>query len=114
MAERARDVDIKDQPGFRSIAIICFVVLYVPILILMIFSFNTRFDSSRIGRASASAGTAARPQRGLPQRRQEHADHLGHRDDRFDHRRHHGGDRHDPREAVARPRPPPSWSSTCR
>ncbi|QKD02132.1 ABC transporter permease [Mesorhizobium loti] len=36
-----RNVDIKDQPGFRTIAIICVAVLYVPILILMIFSFNT-------------------------------------------------------------------------
>ena len=36
-----RGVDIKDQPGFRSIAILCLCVLYVPILILMIFSFNT-------------------------------------------------------------------------
>jgi spermidine/putrescine transport system permease protein len=36
-----RTVDIKDQPGFRAIAIICVAVLYVPILILMIFSLNT-------------------------------------------------------------------------
>ncbi len=36
-----RTVDIKDQPGFRAIAIICVGVLYVPILILMVFSFNT-------------------------------------------------------------------------
>jgi len=36
-----RTVDIKDQPGFRTIAIICVGVLYVPILILMVFSFNT-------------------------------------------------------------------------
>ena len=36
-----RNVDIKDQPGFRTIAIICVAVLYVPILILMVFSFNT-------------------------------------------------------------------------
>ena len=40
MAE-PRFMDIKDQPGFRSIAIICLVVLYVPVLILMIFSFNS-------------------------------------------------------------------------
>ncbi|MER8724140.1 ABC transporter permease [Mesorhizobium sp. M0195] len=36
-----RSTDIKDQPGFRSIAIICLCVLYAPILILMIFSLNT-------------------------------------------------------------------------
>jgi len=40
MAE-SRFMDIKDQPGFRSIAIICLVVLYVPVLILMIFSLNS-------------------------------------------------------------------------
>ncbi|WP_192246618.1 ABC transporter permease [Mesorhizobium silamurunense] len=36
-----RTMDIKDQPGFRSIAIICLCVLYVPVLILMIFSLNS-------------------------------------------------------------------------
>ena len=40
MAE-PRIMDIKDQPGFRSIAIICLLVLYVPVLILMIFSLNS-------------------------------------------------------------------------
>ncbi|AZO37083.1 ABC transporter permease subunit [Mesorhizobium sp. M2A.F.Ca.ET.037.01.1.1] len=40
MAE-PRVMDIKDQPGFRSIAIICLLVLYVPVLILMIFSLNS-------------------------------------------------------------------------
>lgn len=33
--------DIKDQTGFRTIAIICLVLLYSPILILMIFSLNS-------------------------------------------------------------------------
>ena len=40
MAE-PRIMDIKDQPGFRSVAVICLLVLYVPVLILMIFSFNS-------------------------------------------------------------------------
>ncbi|MBZ9732871.1 MULTISPECIES: ABC transporter permease [unclassified Mesorhizobium] len=40
MAE-PRVMDIKDQPGFRSIAIICLLVLYIPVLILMIFSLNS-------------------------------------------------------------------------
>ena len=40
MAE-PRIMDIKDQPGFRTIAIICVLVLYVPVLILMIFSLNS-------------------------------------------------------------------------
>ncbi|SFO11255.1 spermidine/putrescine transport system permease protein [Mesorhizobium sp. NFR06] len=37
----ARTMDIKDQPGFRTIAVICLLVLYVPVLILMIFSLNS-------------------------------------------------------------------------
>jgi spermidine/putrescine transport system permease protein len=40
MAE-TRVMDIKDQPGFRSIAVICLLVLYIPVLILMIFSLNS-------------------------------------------------------------------------
>jgi spermidine/putrescine transport system permease protein len=32
--------DLKDQPGFGAMAAICLVVLYLPILILMIFSLN--------------------------------------------------------------------------
>jgi spermidine/putrescine transport system permease protein len=40
MAE-PRIMDIKDQPGFRSVAVICLLVLYVPVLILMIFSLNS-------------------------------------------------------------------------
>jgi spermidine/putrescine transport system permease protein len=41
MAERAAPLDIKEQRGFRSIAIICLLVLYAPIIILMIFSLNS-------------------------------------------------------------------------
>jgi spermidine/putrescine transport system permease protein len=41
MAELAAPIDIKEQRGFRSIAIICLLVLYAPILILMIFSLNS-------------------------------------------------------------------------
>lgn len=40
MAE-PRIMDIKDQPGFRTVAIICLLVLYIPVLILMIFSLNS-------------------------------------------------------------------------
>lgn len=39
MAE-PHNVDIKDQPGFRSIAIVCLLVLYLPVLVLMVFSLN--------------------------------------------------------------------------
>jgi spermidine/putrescine transport system permease protein len=41
MAERAVPLDIREQRGFRSVAVICLLVLYAPILILMIFSLNT-------------------------------------------------------------------------
>lgn len=40
-AKPARHRDIKDQPGFGLIAVICVALLYAPILILMIFSFNS-------------------------------------------------------------------------
>ncbi|RAZ91875.1 spermidine/putrescine ABC transporter permease PotC [Mesorhizobium hawassense] len=40
MAE-PRMMDIKDQPGFRTVAVICLLVLYIPVLILMIFSLNS-------------------------------------------------------------------------
>src|SRR5262245_21471337 len=41
MAERAPPLDIREQRGFRSVAVICLLVLYAPIVILMIFSLNT-------------------------------------------------------------------------
>lgn len=37
----ARHPDIKDQPGFGAMAVICLVLLYSPILILMIWSLNS-------------------------------------------------------------------------
>lgn len=37
----AKTIDVKAQPGFKSIAIFCLVVLYFPILILMGFAFNS-------------------------------------------------------------------------
>jgi spermidine/putrescine transport system permease protein len=33
--------DIKDQPGFGTMAVVCLVVLYAPILILMVWSLNS-------------------------------------------------------------------------
>src|ERR1019366_3482596 len=33
-------LDLRYQPGFGTIAICCFVLLYAPILVLVIFSFN--------------------------------------------------------------------------
>jgi spermidine/putrescine transport system permease protein len=34
-------VDIKTQPGFKAVAILCLAMLYTPILILIIFAFNS-------------------------------------------------------------------------
>ena len=33
-------LDIKSQPGFKTLAILCLAILYVPIVILVIFAFN--------------------------------------------------------------------------
>jgi spermidine/putrescine transport system permease protein len=34
-------VDVKSQPGFKTMALICLVLLYSPILILVLFAFNS-------------------------------------------------------------------------
>ncbi|MBG1232381.1 ABC transporter permease [Aestuariivirga litoralis] len=34
-------VDIKTQPGFKGVAIFCLAMLYTPILVLMVFAFNS-------------------------------------------------------------------------
>ena len=34
-------VDVKAQPGFKTMALICLVLLYSPILILIVFAFNS-------------------------------------------------------------------------
>lgn len=41
MAERRAPMDLKHQPGFKSMALICLAILYAPILILMLFSLNS-------------------------------------------------------------------------
>jgi spermidine/putrescine transport system permease protein len=41
MAKVRRPADVKEQRGFRSAAYICLALLYAPIVILMIFSFNS-------------------------------------------------------------------------
>src|SRR5260221_1641634 len=40
MAKALAPVDIKSQPGFRATAYACIFVLYAPILVVMVFSFN--------------------------------------------------------------------------
>lgn len=37
---RARGFDVRRQPGFAFVAITCFVLLYLPIILLVIYSFN--------------------------------------------------------------------------
>jgi len=34
-------IDIKSQPGFKGVAILCLAMLYTPILVLIIFAFNS-------------------------------------------------------------------------
>lgn len=41
MAKALASLDLKEQTGFRTVAFICLFLLYSPILILMIFSFNS-------------------------------------------------------------------------
>ena len=41
MAERSAPIDIKSQPGFKTTAYICVFLLYAPIVMLMILSFNS-------------------------------------------------------------------------
>jgi spermidine/putrescine transport system permease protein len=41
MAKRSTSLDLKRQPGFRTVAFFCLAILYVPILILIAFSFNS-------------------------------------------------------------------------
>jgi spermidine/putrescine transport system permease protein len=41
MAKRRAVIDIKEQTGFKTIALLCLFILYFPILILVFFSFNS-------------------------------------------------------------------------
>jgi len=41
MANPGKRQDVREQPGFRAIALTCLLLLYAPILILMIYSFNS-------------------------------------------------------------------------
>jgi len=40
MTDRRTRFDIRRQPGFGSVAWLCFVVLYLPILIVVVYAFN--------------------------------------------------------------------------
>jgi spermidine/putrescine transport system permease protein len=40
-ASRVRRFSIKQQPGFTAIALTCFAALYAPIIVLVIYSFNS-------------------------------------------------------------------------
>ena len=36
----ARGFDVRRQPGFAFVALTCFVLLYLPIILLVVYSFN--------------------------------------------------------------------------
>ncbi|MCP4332445.1 MAG: spermidine/putrescine ABC transporter permease PotC, partial [Gammaproteobacteria bacterium] len=38
--KKVKDIDLKHQPGFSQIAWFCIAVLYAPIAVLVLFSFN--------------------------------------------------------------------------
>jgi spermidine/putrescine transport system permease protein len=40
MATRLRTFDVKAQPGFGTVALICFFLLYLPIAVLVVYAFN--------------------------------------------------------------------------
>ena len=37
---KGRGFDVRRQPGFNTIALVCFFMLYLPIILLVVFSFN--------------------------------------------------------------------------
>jgi spermidine/putrescine transport system permease protein len=47
MAEKVKSLDLKKQTGFATTAIICLIILYFPILIVMLFSFNSGSELTR-------------------------------------------------------------------
>ena len=44
---RARALDLKYQPGFGTAALCCFAMLYAPIAVLVVFSFNANRSVTR-------------------------------------------------------------------
>ena len=42
----AKNFSIKHQPGFTTIAAICFIVLYLPIIVLVVYAFNAANSTS--------------------------------------------------------------------
>ncbi len=42
----ASTFSIKHQPGFTAIAATCFVVLYLPIFVLVVYAFNAATSTS--------------------------------------------------------------------
>ena len=45
----ASNFSIKHQPGFTAIAATCFVVLYLPIIVLVLYAFNAASSTSEWG-----------------------------------------------------------------
>ena len=49
--------DLKRQPGFRTVALLCLAMLYAPILILVGFAFNDQPIGDALDEASAWTGS---------------------------------------------------------
>ena len=48
MATKTRSFDLRSQPAFTVIAIGCVVCLYVPIVILIVYAFNSASSLSNL------------------------------------------------------------------
>ena len=98
----ATRVDLRKQHGFGSIAALCVVVLYAPILVLVVFSFNDNRSVTLWTGFSFDWYAKAFDQRGDPGSRLQLAQDRRHRHRRRHDLRHHRGARHDAHPALAR------------
>ena len=46
---RSRTADVRTYPGFLPVTIVCLVVLYAPLLVVMVYSFNASISITRWG-----------------------------------------------------------------
>jgi hypothetical protein len=101
MAERS--FSITRLPGFGTIAMLTFVLLYLPILTLVVFSFNAAAIHVALGRLFASMVRGRVPEpagaRSLDALALAGRDRVGHRD----HRGGHGRARHHTHQPVSWP-----------
>lgn len=47
MSRRSRQFNVKHYPGFLPIAVLCLVILYLPLLVVMVYSFNGNLSITR-------------------------------------------------------------------